>query len=125
MLQAFTLLLPALIPSWRFFKDVAPSPRIEAWDGTEWEPVLVRPARVSLMAMVARMVWNPAWNETLYMVSLSERLIARPTDHARAEMARLVAAHMGGPRPYRLLVVYREGAAHVREVVFESEQDRS
>ena len=29
MLQTVKLLLPALIPSWRFFSTIAPSPRIE------------------------------------------------------------------------------------------------
>ena len=29
MLQTLKLLLPALIPSWRFFDTIAPSPRIE------------------------------------------------------------------------------------------------
>jgi len=31
MLRTLQLLLPALIPSWEFFKAVAPSPRIEYW----------------------------------------------------------------------------------------------
>lgn len=41
--------------------------------------------------MLARLFWNPDWNEALYAVSLAERLAEAPTDHARDEMFRLIA----------------------------------
>lgn len=29
VLNSFRLLLPAIVPSWRFFDEIAPSPRVE------------------------------------------------------------------------------------------------
>jgi hypothetical protein len=80
------LLLPALVPSWRFFDRIGASPRIEyalssvadAAD-SQWTEVRPNPARVSAPAMVGRLFWNPRRNETLYLVSCAERLIESPS----------------------------------------------
>jgi hypothetical protein len=85
LLHSFKLLLPALIPSWRFFDRIAPSPRIEfillksARDTSEdWQEFRPRPARISITSMAKRMVWNPGWNEQLFLVSCAERLAENP-----------------------------------------------
>lgn len=99
MLKTLTLLLPALIPSWRFFDGIAPSPRIEVSvlaspedTSDEWVECRPRPAHVSPAQMLARLFWSPRRNEDLFLVSLAERLAAHPTEHSTAELfSRLTA----------------------------------
>lgn len=128
MLKAFTLLLPALIPSWRFFDVIAPSPRIEyalletAGDTVaDWREFRSRPERVSLAAMLGRLAWNPRWNETLFLVSCAERLIDQPTPHGEDEIFRRITADLEAPEPwlvFRLIFLERQGEAIVREELF-------
>jgi hypothetical protein len=82
LVTGLRLLLPAVIPSWRFFDAVSASPRVEYLLSTpsgepigEWREARPRPPSLSWPAMLRRMFWNPAWNESLYLVSLSERLL--------------------------------------------------
>jgi hypothetical protein len=136
MLNALRLLLPALIPSWRFFDVIAPSPRIEyallaspsdtAGDWREFRP---RPDNVSIPTLLSRLVWNPRWNETLFVVSCAERLVDQPTAHSEDEIFKRIAAELGRqpdavtPTPwltFRLVFVSREGEAIERDVLFQS-----
>ncbi|WP_297509833.1 hypothetical protein [uncultured Caulobacter sp.] len=132
-MQPLRLLLPALIPSWNFFDVIAPSPRVEyALLGAEtappedWREFRPRPARVSLVTMARRLLWNPQWNESLFLVSCAERLIDQPTDHSEAEILSRIAADLAGDPDappwlaFRLTFVRREGEALIREVLFQS-----
>ena len=140
MLQPLRLLLPALIPSWNFFDVIAPSPRVEyallataKAAAADWREFRPRPARLSPAAMLARLVWNPRWNETLFLVSCAERLIDRPTQHSEDEILSRIAADLAA-RPdaadlppwlaFRLAFVRREGEALSREVLFQSQPRR-
>ena len=133
-MKPLALLLPALIPSWNFFDVIAPSPRIEyalssspkAPKG-DWREFRPRPQRVSAWAMLCRLLWNPRWNETLFLVSCAERLINAPTDHSQDEIFSRIAADLGPwggeTKPwlsFRLIFVSREGQAIQREVLFQS-----
>jgi len=109
-LRAICLLLPVLLPAWRFFQTIEPSPRIEVDVDGEWVEARPRPLHVSWRAMLARLFWNPTWNETLYLTSCSERVLEDRRAHARAEiLARLKASR------FRLVEVQREGDGLVRE----------
>ena len=101
MLQTLKLLLPALLPSWRFFDEIVPSPRIEvAYLSTDtvaqedtsiaWFEFRPRPQQVSLQTMLLRLFWNPDWNENLFLVSCSERLMSDPSEHSETEIARRI-----------------------------------
>lgn len=125
MLQTLKLLLPALIPSWRFFDVIEASPRIEftllktAGDtAARWQEFRPRPGHLSVIDMVKRMVWNPRWNESLFLVSCAERLIINPTQHSHDEILKRIIAELersdvdGGATPYlqfRLMFVSRDG----------------
>ncbi len=92
MLSIVKLLLPALIPSWRFFDTIAPSPRIEftllktADDVPEnWQEFRPRPAHLSPGSMLKRLFWNPRWSETLFPVSCTELLMENGRSTARAK----------------------------------------
>jgi len=134
----FKLLLPALIPSWNFFDVIAPSPRIEyallrsVGDASgDWREFRPRPDSVAPLAMLARLVWNPRWNETLFLVSCAERLTDHPTPHSEDEIFKRIAADLAGEasrergdaeRPwlcFRLVFVSRERETIVREVLFQ------
>ncbi|MET3667317.1 hypothetical protein [Caulobacter sp. 1776] len=128
------LLAPALIPSWNFFDVIAPSPRIEyallrsVGDASgDWREFRPRPPRVSPIAMLTRLVWNPRWNETLFLASCAERLTETPTPHSEDEIFRRIAADLAAEprddeRPwlcFRLVFVSREDDALVSEVLFQ------
>lgn len=131
MSNPFSLLAPALVPSWNFFDVIAASPRVEyalagsrdalleAW--TEFRP---RPQRLSLAVMLARLFWNPRWNESLFLVSCAERLVEEPTAHSEDEIFRRVAADLAGRGgdgaewlSFRLAFLDHEGG---REVLYQA-----
>lgn len=140
LFKTVKLLLPALIPSWRFFDVIAASPRIEyallpSGDVAprDWRELRPRPERVSPLAMLGRLVWNARWNESLFLVSCAERLIDRPTAHSEDEIFRRVAADLARQPDsatldpwlcFRLVLLSRVGDAIVREVAFRSEPRR-
>lgn len=101
-LAGLRLLLPAIMPSWRFFDAVSASPRLDfalltAPDA--WQEFRPRPAVLSAGKMLRRLLWNPQWNENLYLVSLAERLMsssatAETAAHSQRELLMRVARHL-------------------------------
>lgn len=133
MLRTVSLLLPALVPSWRFFDVIAPSPRIEVRrpqsaedDGAGWQEFRPRPAQLTPLQMIARLFWNPGWNETLFLVSCAERLIDEPTDHSRDEIFRRVSAGLDADAfmQFRLVFLSRRGETIETDVCFVSDTRR-
>ena len=141
MLQTLKLLLPALIPSWRFFDVVAPSPRIEfalletPQDAPErWQTFRPRPSRLSLGKMLLGLVWNPRWNESLFLVSCAERLLENPTEHSDQEIFNRIASELARGSgdataapylQYRLVLVSRDGTKLERHTAHTSEIRRA
>lgn len=135
MIRTLGLILPALIPSWNFFDIIAPSPRIEfrhltqEATATEWQAFRPRPRQLGPATMLRRMLWNPQWNETLYTMSLSERLIANPTDHSETEILNRIRhdllttnEDLTGHIQFRLVFIYRESDRLEQEELFVSRQ---
>lgn len=136
MIRALALLLPALIPSWRFFKTVAPSPRVEfALLGDadaipqDWQEFRPRPAHLPLHAMLGRLLWNPRWNEHLFVVTCTERLLESGSERRLGEILSRIRADIRrsgrapvGARHLRMRIVKlrREGESVVREEVYRS-----
>lgn len=134
MLEPLKLLLPALIPSWRFFDVIAPSPRIEfallnTPEDTQgsWQEFYPRPLHLPIRSMLKRMLWNPHWNETLYLVSCAERLMQNGCKHSRLEIAQRIKTHLqhshANGKPYmqfRLVFVSKQGEALQKLVTFVS-----
>ena len=136
MLQALKLLLPALVPSWRFFDGIAPSPRIEfallkTAEETPaiWHEFRPRPAKLSIYSMFKRLLWNPDWNEFLFATSCAERLLENPTEHSRQEiLTRIKAELTRKPEDknlepflqFRLSLVSRYGTELQKRVAFVS-----
>jgi hypothetical protein len=104
-LYGFRLLLPALLPSWRFFDRVTASPRLDyallpAADAPagQWQPFRPPAPRLTPAMMLRRLFWNASWNESLYLVSLAERLVhdasAATEAHSQRELLLRVARHL-------------------------------
>lgn len=95
MFRALGLLIPALVPSWRFFDVIRPSPRIsycfcEAPE--QWVPLLEQPERVTIRAMVLRLFWNARRNDDLFAISCAERILEQPTEHSLRELRSRIAS---------------------------------
>jgi len=95
MLNIVKLLLPAIIPSWNFFDVIVPSPRIqfallktENDSEVEWHEFRPLPEHIAFLRMLKRMLWNPYWNESLFIMSCAERLIEHPTQHSENEIVK-------------------------------------
>ena len=76
----YGLLMPTLFPSWRFFEEVGPSPRIEYRTEADapWQPATNLPDRLSPWSMLRRLFFSPSWNEHLFLVSTATRLAVDP-----------------------------------------------
>jgi len=132
MIGPLKLLLPALIPSWNFFDVIGDSPRIEytllqSPDETpnDWLEFRPRPSRVPFSAMLVRLVWNAWWNETMFVVSCAERLLAEPTEHSENEIIRRIATDLtdhldwkGGWLSFRIALLSAHEDTITREIAF-------
>lgn len=133
-------LLPAVIPSWRFFDRIGPAPRLEyallqsADDQRmEWFEVSPRPARIPPWIALARLFWNPHGNEALFLVSCAERLIDQPTPARADDLWHRVAdiiehrIGQGTAAPFlrvRIVQVMRDKEAIVTHIAWTSEARR-
>ncbi|MDH5666151.1 MAG: hypothetical protein OEY10_07640 [Nitrosopumilus sp.] len=97
MFQAFKLLIPAIVPSWRFFDYISASPRVyyvlldEQYKPlSDWTLFRPHPVRLGFLQMLQRMVWNPYWNESLFVVSCAERLLDYPTQHSEKQIIKRI-----------------------------------
>lgn len=136
MLKTLLLVLPVLIPSWRFFKSIEPSPRVQ-WAlfskrnsaPVVWHEFRPRPLAVTSLRMVLRLFWNPSGSDALFVVSCAERIQQDPTAHSIQEISRRIQSDlekmgMGVTDQmlrFRLVFMRREGGALVQEIVFLSD----
>ena len=136
MMQTLSLVLPVLIPSWRFFKSIEPSPRVQ-WalyseqyaTPLDWQDFRPRPLTVTPIGMILRLFWNPNWNDALFVVSCAERIQQDPTEHSIQEITRRIQADIGQMAMdatgkmvrFRLVFVHREDGELEQEVVFLSD----
>ncbi len=139
MLHTLKLLLPALLPSWNFFDVIAPSPRIQfALLNTknetpqQWQTFRPRPDNITFKQMLTRMLWNPRWNESLFVMSCAERIIAQHTQplvrqHSEDEILKRISQELSvtlSPEEnylqFRLELVQRQGEKLRHDIVFHS-----
>jgi len=137
MLRSLALFLPVLMPSWRFFAMVAPSPRVEFTLLREphaapdvWQEFRPRPAKVPMRAMLGRMICNAHWNETLFITSCAERYLGEGTQKCFDHILAYLISDLQGKEPakahnaqhvqVRFIVVTRDEDRIVREEVYRS-----
>ena len=137
MWRTLLLIPPVLFPSWRFFKSIEPSPRVQ-WAFTSgpgdelraWREFRMRPARIPPLRVIRRLFWNAPWNETLFLVSCAERIHQQPNPHAVAEIRNRVAVEIMKGAPvtrarcfrFRLVFLHRDRGRLIEEVVFVSDE---
>ena len=117
MLRLAGLLLPALIPSWRFFDEIAPSPRIEVATGDGgWVPLATASPQPGILPAIGRLFWNPDRNEALFLVSLAERVIHDACGHAAGEIMAAARARHPGSTALRIVTIARTEAGLAKTV---------
>lgn len=141
MLRTLKLLLPALLPSWNFFDVIAPSPRIQfsvlsTKDEIphQWHEFRPRPEKLTFMQMLKRMLWNPKWNESLFVMSCAERIITQPPQfslqHSENEILKRITRDWIGSHSslspegnylqFRLILIQRQDKQLRKDIVFHS-----
>ena len=112
MFGLIRLFLPILFPSWRFFEEIGPSPRIETRlvHETAWKPLDHLPNRLGPLTVLRRLFHAPEWNARLYLVSTAIRHAVEPTPHTQSTLEALIAARLGTNRPFVFRIVF-----HVRD----------
>ncbi|MEM7471472.1 MAG: hypothetical protein AAF340_08985 [Pseudomonadota bacterium] len=133
MLRILAMVAPILLPSWRFFKVIAPSPRLE-WRlldqetgaGVLWHPFRARPKKLAIRSLLWRVFWNPHWNETLFLVTCAERIAVHGDERAIEELRRRISADfaasgMRGRFLFRLVFVSRAPKGLCKEVLYISD----
>lgn len=130
------MILPVLIPSWRFFEEIEPSPRVQ-WalfsdsDASvgDWQEFRPRPLAITPFQMFCRLFWSPAWNDTLFVVSCAERIAQHAPAHSINEIKRRILSDIeqlpvkatGKLMRFRLVFVCRDETGLSQEIVFLSE----
>jgi hypothetical protein len=121
-LNSIQLLFPALIPSWNFFDIISPSPRIQfiLLDAkksalSDWQEFRPRPEKITYIQTLKRMIWNPRWNESLFLVSCAERLINNYTSHSENEILNRIINNYRDETnatycQFRLIFIHREAS---------------
>lgn len=124
MLRLAQLYLPCLFPSWRFFEEIGPSPRIEVRRApdADWSELHEPPATLVPRQYLLRLFHSRDWNAHLYLVSTAIRHAVEPTHHTETTLNRIIAARIGGTRPFafRIVFVAREGQRIGKFVDYES-----
>ena len=131
MWKTLSFVLPVLMPSWRFFKTIEPSPRVEyaiigaGEDREDWREAFPRPVALSLRQIIGGLFWSPAWNDALFVVSCAERIAEQPTEHSINEISqrimKLPQVQGAAQARFRLTFVSRPRGMLHREVVFVSD----
>lgn len=90
MRRLIQLFLPVLFPSWRFFQEIGPSPRIEVRQSKNdhWVPLWTLPAKLSPAQFLFRLMFNADWNRKLYLVSTCIRYSVEPDDFTQSELTK-------------------------------------
>lgn len=118
-------LLPALLPSWRFFDRIGAAPRLEWARTTEdaaphWQVFRPQPARRPFAEVALSLVWAPRRNETLFLLSCAERLLESP-EPARERV--LLSMMLDLAQAGELAGSAHESRLHLRIMVTERDGD--
>ena len=94
-----------------------------------WQAFRPRPQSLSTLDMLRRLIWNPRWNETLFLNSCAERLSQGITpDHSVREILTRLKRDLAPTSDashfkFRLVFVHREDDQLTSEDIFVSEAE--
>lgn len=123
VLRALRLFLPCLMPSWAFFKEIGPSPRIEYCTESDapWQPAYVWPQGMGVQRHLQRLFYNADWNAHLFLTSLAERQLIEPDRDVEALIKHVLAQKAGRHvAAFRILLECREGSELRRDITYQS-----
>jgi hypothetical protein len=136
MLRTLSLILPVLLPSWRFFQTIEPSPRVQ-WallskGGAavgDWQELRPRPMSVTARQMLVRLFWNAPRNDALFVVSCAERITENPTAHSINEITRRILEDLthgaegnaASVAQFRLIFISRDDTGICQDILFQSD----
>jgi hypothetical protein len=77
------------------------------------------------------MIWNPEWNESLFITSCAERLLEHPTKHSEDEILNRILRHLPDiclgmdltgttHLQFRLLLIQKKDAKLTEDIAFYS-----
>ena len=100
-----------------------------------WREFRPRPAHLPVAVMLRRLLWNPLWNESLFMVSCAEKLLNEPSARRETELLTRIAAAIARGETgdqtaastylrFRIVVLKREGEQISRRIGFVSPAQR-
>jgi hypothetical protein len=133
MLKTLSLVLPVLLPSWRFFQTIEPSPRVQ-WTALskggvalgDWQEFRPRPVAIPVVQMLCRLFWNARRNDALFVVSCAERIAENPTPHSINEITRRILddlepgttdSHVSAAQ-FRLVFMSRDETGISQDILF-------
>ncbi len=134
MLETLKLVLPIFIPSWQFFKEIAPSPRIEftllktEQDEAKWQEFKIRPQKNP--SLLKSIFYNPCWNEALHIMNCAEQLIVSSQDFYAEEILKYIKTELKLKQPdleatpylqFRLLFTSRDQKDLREDLLYSSE----
>lgn len=119
MRNIFKLFIPAIIPSWRFFDFIAPSPRIEVrffknkpTQNQKWMEFLPASNTASPIKILSHLFYNPHRNQRLFMAACAERIAQDHCPYAKRDIETAIRSssyHLNSTHfQYRLKFIYRE-----------------
>lgn len=134
-INAITLFIPALIPSWNFFDSVNPSPTIQyllleeqTSNNAEWLDFRPRPNNISFKQMLTRLLWNPKWNESLFLVSCCERIAEQLSEDMTAFCEKEIFERLKydlkpnkvSQLQFRILIIQKQDDKFIEEIIYQS-----
>lgn len=118
------------MPSWKFFHEIAPSPRIEyaalssEKEKPQWQELRLRPETCKFWDYLISIFYNPNWNQALYLNNCAEQLIINPNEHALQDIFDGILEHAqinSDFLQFRLVFIHRKDDELSKEVLFISE----
>jgi hypothetical protein len=138
-MQTLKLILPIFFPSWQFFKEIAPSPRIEFYlcktaeeiiSNNNWQEFSLIPQKLSTASILKSLFFNPERNETYFILNCAEQLIINPSEFRSQEIMQRIKMRLerngidfqtSSYLQFRLVFVHRQKTELKEEVLFVSE----
>lgn len=99
--------------------------RSEGYTAEQWREFRPRPQSLTLTDMLGRMLWNPRWNESLFLMSCAERLAKDGEPFASREIFRRIKRELDGEGfvQFRLVFHAREGGHTIKHIAYVSPQE--
>lgn len=119
------------MPSWQFFNEVAPSPRIEFavldtkdQEISQWQDLVSRKQEYKISDFFKSIFFNPEWNQKLYLINCAEKIVISQSKHAVKEIfkAILEKLKLEGDKfvCFRLVFISKKSEGFREDILYQS-----